>query len=140
MKAGLKDTAFNQVNFTTKDIVEGIERPSFFIDFESNTTGLLNTFTKERTLEIKIYYFSKDKLKPKLELMELQEHLESIFLKYIKVNEDFYIHVNKVHFNVNRVDGFLIMDIETYSIERVVDDSKGDSISELNMNTNLRGN
>lgn len=129
---GLKDTQFKDVKFSTTDIREKIVRPCFYLEFNSNETGLINKFIKERTLETKLYYFCKDKEKPKIEIMEIQEQLENIFLRYVKVKDDFYMYVRDVSFYVNKNDGFLIMDLELYSLEMIEEDSQGVEITSIN--------
>ncbi|KZL93554.1 phage tail terminator family protein [Clostridium magnum] len=141
---GLINTTFKNVKFTSTDITENLTRPSFFIDFENNKTGLMNAFNKERNVELKLFYFSKTRKNNKLELMDMQEQLENIFLKYIKVNDDFYIPINNIDFDVVKEQGYLLATIELYTLELLPEDSQNDSGSgemieelDIKINTNM---
>lgn len=138
VKEGLKDTQFKEVGFATTDITEKISRPSFFIEFSNNKTGLFNAHLKERNLKTKIYYFAKNKIKPKLELMNMQEELEKIFLRKIKVNEDFYIPIVENEFETDKENGYLVLEMNLYTLEMIEDTEEVEFMEELNLNNKNR--
>lgn len=135
----LKDTVFKDVKFSSTDITENITRPSFYIDFQNNKTGLMNAFNKERNIELKLFYFAKTRENNKLELMDIQEQLENIFIKYIKVNEDFYIPITNILFDVAKDQGCLVATIELYTLELLPEDNtsgSGEMLEELEIKIN----
>lgn len=137
---GLKDTVFKGIKFTSTDITENITRPSFFIEFKNNKTGLMNAFNRERNAELNLYYFTKTRKNNKLELMDIQEQLENIFMKYLKINDDFYIPIEKIEFDVVKEPGYLVATIELYTLELLPEDNtsgSGEMLEELEVNINM---
>ena len=127
---------YKDTGFASTDIKESITRPSFYIEFEDNKTGSFNSNSKERTTNIKIYYFPKDRIKYKLELMDIQDYLENIFLKYVKINDGFYVNVNELDFDI--VDGVLICSLELYILEDISEEIFADTVqSKENENNEL---
>lgn len=131
---GLVNTPYSTVKFSSTDIKEKVERPSFFLEFDSNKTGLFNATNKERTLSAKIYYFAPDISEYKVENIEVQGYLEDIFLKYLSVNETFYIDITELDFNSS--GGVLVCTMELYTIEDISDEVFADTVqSTVNDNT-----
>lgn len=120
------NTAYNNVDFASTDIREGITRPSFFVEFNNNTTGLFNQNNKERTVTAKIYYFPIEKQKNKIELLEVQDYLSNIFLKYLKINDNFWINLDTVEFEI--VDGVLITSLDIYTVEDISEELFTDTV------------
>jgi hypothetical protein len=131
---GLANTAYNTLKFSSTDIKEQVTRPSFFLEFDSNKTGSFNANNKERTLSAKIYYFPSDVSKYKIENMEIQGYLEDIFLKYLVINDTFYININELDFSI--ITGILICTMELYTLEDISDEVFADTVqSTANDNT-----
>lgn len=51
--------------------------------------------------------------------MKIQDILENLFLKAIKVNDDFYFNASEVEFDINKKDGYLTVNFELYSLEEI---------------------
>lgn len=115
----MADTEFNTVKFSTTAIVEKIIRPSFYLDFEINKTNKFNHDLKERNLNVKLFYFAKNRDNSKIELLKIQDFLENIFLEDLKITEEFYFPSGEVEFDVNKTDGYLTISLELYSLEEI---------------------
>jgi len=115
----LVGTEFSGTKFSSTSIVEGITRPSLYLDFQSNRTIRFNYSLKERTLKVDLYYFAKVRDNAKIELMKIQDILENIFLEELKAAETFYFPTSEVEFDVNKIDGYLTCSFELYSLEMI---------------------
>ena len=116
--------------FATTDIVEDITRPSFYIDFTNNKTNLMLSNAKERNVELQLFYFTQNREKPKLELLEIQDLLSNIFISHLKIIDD-YIHISECYFDINKKDGYLTLNLELYSLEDIQDFMEKDLNQEL---------
>lgn len=123
---------YGNIPFSSTDIVEEIKRPCFYVDFLDNKTNLVLASSKERNIKVQLFYYPKDILKSKLELLEMQELLENIFLKHLKIDEEFFINIKSCNFNVNKKDGYLILNLELYTLEEVPEED-GDMMEELSI-------
>lgn len=120
MTQGLINSSYSAVEFSSTDIKEEIIRPCFYVEFFKNKTGKFNANNKERKLTTKLYYFAADPTKYKLELMEIQDLLEGIFLEGLKVNDNFIINIdNGIEFDIDKQNGFLIATFDLYTIEEI---------------------
>jgi len=124
---------FPAIDIQSMDISEGFKRPSFFVDADNYRSGSMMTLYKDRNLPIRIYYFPTSAKKNRIELIEVQEKLESIFLNSIKVNENFVIPINEVYADI--VDGVLQFSFDLFTVEELIneDDTTGELIEELKM-------
>jgi hypothetical protein len=118
-----------QVPIVAEDLSEPIIRPSVKIISEGMTGGKFNSLCKERSLTYKIYFFPKNKEKPKFENISMQEALESEFICDIEVKPDFIIPIEEVVFNVS--DGILICSMSLYTIELLPDMDTNEEMNEL---------
>lgn len=120
---GLINTPYNTVEFSSTDIKEEIIRPCFYVEFFRNKTGKYNADNKERKLTTKLYYFAKEQNKYKIELLEIQDLLDNIFLEGLKVNNNFIINLDgQLDFSVDKTNGFLICTFDLYTIEEIIKD------------------
>ncbi|WP_096199513.1 phage tail terminator family protein [Bacillus sp. FJAT-45350] len=67
-----------RIEINSNDVKEGFKRPSFFVDFD-NVRRSSTEEQIERGLTIRIYYFPSDRNKNEVELLDVQEELESLF-------------------------------------------------------------
>lgn len=87
----------------SRDVQEGFNRPSFFVQF--NNVGRHGTESQvERTLIVNIYYFPTDRYEYAIEVLDMQETLESLFDLKLRV-KDRYLNVDNLNTFVN--DGIL---------------------------------
>ena len=117
----LAETEFSNIEFSSTAIVEGITRPSFYLDFETNKTKRPNCKLKERNLNVKLFYFAKTRDNCKIELLKIEEMLENLFLEEIKITDSFHFPISEVKFDVSKTDGYLTMGFEMYSLETIED-------------------
>lgn len=87
----------------SRDVKEGFNRPSFFVQL--NNAGRTGTETQiERTLTVVIYYFPKDRYEYSIEVLDMAETLENLFDLKLRV-KDRYLNVDDLQTIVN--DGVL---------------------------------
>ncbi|WP_460289615.1 phage tail terminator family protein [Clostridium sp. CTA-6] len=132
VKEGLKDTSYKDIQFSSTDIREKITRPSFYVDFAENRTGLLNGEAEQRNFDVRLFYFAKIQLTNKIELLEMQDLLSLIFQNGIKVYNDYYIAVNECEFDSRGEEGLLITTLaDLYSLSEK--EQTGEPLEELEM-------
>ena len=118
---GLLTEEFN-IEINSNDVKEGFIRPSFFVSFDNQTKS--STLTQiEKSLTIRINYFPSDRYEYSIELMEVQEQLESLFDLKLPV-KDRRFNIVDVASTVN--DGVLdfSFDIEFSDVREVVYDEQ----------------
>jgi hypothetical protein len=115
----LTDTEFSTTKFSSTSIVEGITRPSLYLDFQNNKTNKFNYYIKERKLYVELFYFATIRDNAKIELLKIHDILENAFLEELQVLETFYFPVSEVKFDVNKTDGYLTCSFELYSLEEI---------------------
>jgi hypothetical protein len=93
---------FAGVEITSNDVSEGFSRPSFFISFDNMKSNDFMGEALDRELTVRIYYFSKDRYKNKIELLNVQDELNELFLKdnIIQVDSDTKIEIEELEFDV----------------------------------------
>ena len=81
---------------------EGITRPSFFISLDNIKASDFMREALDREITVRIYYFPSTIDNNKIELLNMQDKLNEIFLEdnLIKVNEDMNIEVDELEFNI----------------------------------------
>ena len=93
---------FNDIEITSTDVSEGFKRPSFFISFDNIKASDFAGETLDRELTVRIYYFSKDRYKNRIELLNVQDDLNELFLKdnIIQLDSDTKIEIEELEFDV----------------------------------------
>src|SRR5690625_3258764 len=82
-----------EIEINSRDVSEGFDRPSFFVQFSN--VGRHGTETQvERTLTVTIYYFPSDRYEYAIEVLEMQEMLENLFDLKLRV-KDRLLNVNE---------------------------------------------
>lgn len=100
------------VPVNSRDVTEGFNRPSFFVQFENNNRSSTESQVY-KSLTVQIYYFPKDRYDYSEDVLDMQEILENMFDLTLKV-QDRLLHINEVNSMV--VDGVLnfSFDLEFY--------------------------
>lgn len=90
------------IDTTSKDVSEGFERPSFFMSFDNVRASDFMREALDREIIVRIYYFSSTVDNNEIELLDMQDKLNEIFLEdnLIRVNEYMNIEVDELEFNV----------------------------------------
>lgn len=87
----------------SRDVTEGFNRPSFFVQFDNNVrSGNVDQMYKSFT--VTGYYFPTDRYEYAMEVMTKQEELENLFDMKLKVLTR-YLNIND--FNTTLADGVL---------------------------------
>ena len=96
-------TKFEGIEINSNDVTEGFNRPSFFVQITNPIrTGEVDQVYK--SLTVQVYYFPTNHNDNSIELLEIQESLESAFDMKLLI-EDRYININDT--NTVETDGVL---------------------------------
>lgn len=92
----------NNTNIEILSVDEGITRPSFFVLFDNVKASDFMRETLDREITVRIYYFSSTVDNNEIELLNMQDKLNEIFLEdnLIRVNEYMNIEIDGLEFNV----------------------------------------
>lgn len=124
-----------QMNVDSKNLEEEFERPSVRTSIDNLKTSAFMQSMKERNFIVRIYYFSKNREKNKIELLEIQEKLEEAFFSHLKIKGAFFIYIDEIIFNVT--DGILIGEFEVRTLEEILNDINTENIEELEIKTKV---
>ena len=124
-----------QMNVDSKNLEEEFERPSVRTSIDNLKTSAFMQSMKERNFIVRIYYFSKNREKNKIELLEIQEKLEEAFFSHLKVKGAFFIYIDEIIFNVT--DGILIGEFEVRTLEEILNDINTENMEELEIKTEV---
>ncbi|MCY6957958.1 hypothetical protein OW729_04985 [Clostridium sp. ZC22-4] len=138
MTEGLRDTDYKDTIFASTDIRENIERPSLYVNFTENKTGLINKSCKQRTFSLQLFYFAKNREDSKIELLEVQDLLSDIFLKGIKITDDYYIHMFECDYDLRKDEGLLILNLNDL-IDIAEIEECGEVIEDISINNTIEG-
>ena len=124
-----------QMNVDSKNLEEEFERPSVRTSIDNLKTSAFMQSMKERNFIVRIYYFSKNREKNKIELLEIQEKLEEAFFSHLKIKGVFFIYIDEIIFNVT--DGILIGEFEVRTLEEILNDINTENMEELEIKTKV---
>lgn len=124
-----------QMNVDSKNLEEEFERPSVRTSIDNLKTSAFMQSMKERNFIVRIYYFSKNREKNKIELLEIQEKLEEAFFSHLKIKGAFFIYIDEIVFNVS--DGILIGEFEVRTLEEILNDINTENMEELEIKTKV---
>lgn len=104
------ETLPGEVEVQSQDIEEGFSRPSFFIELDNIKVNDFMKTSKIRDITVRIVYFPKDKHINQVELLDMQESLEELFIEnnYIEIlpetedREAVLVEVENAKFNENK--------------------------------------
>jgi len=120
-------SAFPEIEIQGKDIKEGFKRPSFFVGFSYHKTMKVSDEFYKKDLSVVIYYFPSDRNKYSMEVLEVGETLEELFLGKLviqMVDDEKVVPINSV--DLDTVDGVLQVsfDLEIFTTKIEVDDNE----------------
>lgn len=124
-----------QMNVDSKNLEEEFKRPSVRTSIDNLKTSVFMQSMKERNFIVRIYYFSKNREKNKIELLEIQEKLEEAFFSHLKIKGAFFIYIDEIIFNVT--DGILIGEFEVRTLEEILNDINTENMEELEIKTKV---
>ena len=124
-----------QMNVDSKNLEEEFERPSVRTSIDNLKTSAFMQSMKERNFIVRIYYFSKNREKNKIELLEIQEKLEEAFFSHLKIKGAFFIYIDEITFNES--DGILIAEFEVMTLEDIKNDLDLENMEELEIKSKV---
>lgn len=129
-------TNFPNIDIPSTDIKEGSKRPYFYVELDDFKSKLLNKWNKECKISIRIYYFSKDEYKNQVELLEMQEALNDLFISGIWIeNTPFFIHQLEDGLDFMVTDGVLQLQFYLYYVQTIEEDDTSELMEDLDINT-----
>ncbi|MFR4088310.1 MAG: DUF6838 family protein [Dysosmobacter sp.] len=113
-----------------EDVSRPIIRPSGKVELEDGSDARLLASGRERTVTFRLYYFAKDRERPKLENLAVRGAIGEAFLDGITV-EDTYLGIDEgVSFTVT--DGVLVASLEL-TLTEPVPEADTEPMEELNL-------
>ena len=113
-----------------EDVSKPIIRPSGKVELEDGTDARLLASGRERTATFRLYYFAKDRDRPKLENLAVRSAVGEAFLDGITV-EDSYLGIDEgVSFTVT--DGVLVCALDL-TLTEPIPEAEADLMEELNL-------
>jgi hypothetical protein len=121
---------FPTIEIQATDVKEGFKRPSFFVQLDniSSDTGL---YFSKRSMTTRIYYFPSNRHNYSLELIDMQDGLESIFKLNFEV-ENRVITIAETRGQT--IDGVLEFEFDFEFTEKLEIEDLGDPMEELDYN------
>jgi len=117
-----------------EDVSKPIIRPSGKVELEDGTDARLLASGRERTVTFRLYYFAKDRDRPKLENLAVRSAIGEAFLDGITV-EDTYLGIDEgVSFTVT--DGVLVGTLDL-TIDEEVPEAEGEPMETLEYDTEV---
>ena len=124
------DHAGTAAPLLAEDVSGPIIRPSGKVELEDGTDARLLASGRERTVTFRLYYFAKDRDRPKLENLAVRSAIGEAFLDGITV-EDTYLGIDEgVSFTVT--DGLLVASLEL-TLTEPVPEADAEPMEELNL-------
>ncbi|WP_066452678.1 phage tail terminator family protein [Anaerotruncus rubiinfantis] len=130
IKSAKKGGAFENVPLIDQDVEEPIERPSIKVETGDGNGGKFNGCCLERTVTVRIYFFAKNRQRPKPENTEMRELLENAFMDDLFVGSG-AIPIDEVQSVVT--DGVLICSFDLYRVELLPDTDDRPLMDTLNI-------
>ena len=125
------DAAGTGAKLVAEDVSKPIIRPSGKVELEDGSDTRLLASGRERTVTFRLYYFAKDRDRPKLENLAVRGAIGDAFLDGITV-EDTYLGIDEgVSFTVT--DGVLVASLEL-TLTEPVPEADAEPMEELNLN------
>lgn len=122
------EQVFPSVKRESTDIKEGFTRPSFFVDYENNSSVIGESMVRN-DIAIKIYYFCKDRNKNRLECIETIEKLNNAFRLVLNVSENCAIPIDETSSSILE-DGVLVFSFDLVYVN-TVSEAPGELIENL---------
>ena len=106
--------------------VADVENPTFFISMRPIKSTTINTYNKDRVVNVDIYYVQKENEHRKN--LEIADKLDDIFTINLKVNDDEYLDLGEISFSE---PDFLICSFTLRFRETIPKDEKANKMEGL---------
>ena len=124
------DAAGTGAKLVAEDVSKPIIRPSGKVELEDGTDARLLPSGRERTVTFRLYYFAKDRDRPKLENLAVRDAVGAAFLDGLTVG-DTYLGIDEgVSFTVT--DGVLVCALDL-TLTEPIPEAEADPMEELNL-------
>lgn len=124
------DAAGTGAKLVAEDVSKPIIRPSGKVELEDGSDARLLASGRERTATFRLYYFAKDRDRPKLENLAVRGAIGEAFLNGVTV-EDTYLGFDEgISFTVT--DGVLVASLEL-TLTEPVPEADADPMEGLNL-------
>lgn len=124
------DAAGTGAKLVAEDVSKPIIRPSGKVELEDGTDARLLASGRERTATFRLYYFAKDRDRPKLENLAVRDAVGAAFLDGLTVG-DTYLGIDEgVSFTVT--DGVLVCALDL-TLTEPIPEAEADLMEELNL-------
>lgn len=130
IRAVLDGAGLMDVPLCPEDLSEPIVRPSVKVELSGVSSGRFNCSCREATLTCRIYFFARDRQRPKAENTAMRELLEAAFLEDLTVGGG-TIPIERVDSEV--ADGVLVCSFDLYRVE-LMPEPDGEPMVTLNLN------
>lgn len=118
------DGAGLKITLSPEDLAEPIRRPSIKVSIADGTSGRDNSRMRRTGVTVRVYFFAKDRQRPKKENLQIREVLSEAFLEEIKVGEFWIPVMEDVEFMVT--DGVLIATLDLDYLELLPEQKTGE--------------
>jgi len=125
-------SAYPEVGIEPDDIKDGIKRPSFFVGFSYNKTNKVSDEFYRKDLSVIVYYFPSNKHKYSMEVLEVGEILEELFLGKLVIEdetEERIVPINSV--DLDTIDGVLQVSFDLEVFTSKVESDENELMEEL---------
>lgn len=131
---GTLEAAFPQYRVNTKDLTEGFDRPSYYIDVDEVRSGKITADYFREAADLTICYFSEELFKGFLDLLEVKAKLQVILDQPLEIEEKCHATFNGVQITVSNTDKALICTCSTEVIQEIerADEEAAPMMEELN--------
>jgi hypothetical protein len=119
-----------EIPIQSTDIREGFDRPCLYVDFDNVVPAKYGPKGLDRIISVIIYFFPTSQTNYKLELLSVQEILETEFVGVLQIVEGFVTYPSNL--STVKVDGILQLSFDIQLIE-ISDEEKGNT-SDYTMN------
>lgn len=126
------------VKVNDRDIEEGFERPSFYIDVEEISDEQLTTEYYYDTYHLELYYFASDSKIGFKELLGVREKLRNMFSSRIETEQGFGITFDEVKHYINKADKVLHISFDVLAVQRIPDAGTEPMMEELDVTINKK--
>ena len=117
------------IGINSRDVQEGFDRPSFFVQLTNNTRSGYEEQV-HRSVTVQIYYFPSDRYEYAIEVLNMQETLEELFDLKLAVKDRL---LNVDEFSSSLVDGVLNCQFDLEFYDGKIDDEDVELMEELHI-------
>ena len=140
--SGLIETNFPNYPVNDRDIEEGFDRPSYFIDIENTVAENITQYLIRESCDLKLYFFAEDNYHGFLALLQMRAQLLDLLRRPLRITNDDNKTVGHVLFTnvaaeVYKADKTLECTLASEWVQQRPDKETSGGNPELIMNLNM---